>query len=91
MLAPSQFNPSSMQVSRQNTITVVRRGSTKPTAKEAMNSEIKINRININAMTAAELPKIQGEHIITAIPPPVTNPYDEIEIPQNNIELIGKE
>jgi len=47
-----------MQVSRQNTIHVVRRGSTKPTAKEAMNSEIKINRININAMTAAELPKI---------------------------------
>jgi len=47
-----------MQVSRQNTITVVRRGSTKPTAKEAMNSDIKINRININAMTAAELPKI---------------------------------
>ncbi len=41
-------------------------------------------------MTAAELPKIQGEHINTAIPPPVTNPYDEIEIPQNNIELIGK-
>ena len=56
-----------------------------------MNSEIKINRININAMTAAELPKIQGEHINTAIPPPVTNPYDEIELPRNNIELIGKE
>jgi hypothetical protein len=55
---------------------VVRRGSTKPTAQDAMNSNIKINRINFKETTGGK-PIIKDDHMA----PPITNPYDEIEKP----------
>ncbi len=56
---------------RENTITVVRRGSIKPTTEDALKSDIKVNRITINKESGS-LPNKQSDNL-------AVNPYAEID------------
>ncbi len=92
MLAPSQFNPSSLQITRENTITVVRRGSIKPTTEDALKtSDYKINHPKINETDVKQNNEPEEKHKQSknniSLP---NNAYASESDKNNSFEMIGR-